>query len=162
MSEYNIIISPLTKKHLSDVKNVNNICFQDAYQEDISVYNAIIEVFPEGAYGAFCDNELVGYIFFHPYKYPAVKPLNSLLALSGDENCMYLHEIAVLPEYRAQHIPTRLLSAFDHVSQSHNLTLQSLVSVQNSIGFWEKKGFAVVREVNEGGYKDSYLMDKQL
>ena len=152
----------LSEKHLIDAKNVSNICFLKAYQEDISVYQTIMEVFPDGGWGAFCDNQLVGYIFFHPYKYPAIKPLNSTLELNGNENCMYLHEIAVLPEYRAHNISACLLNIYDKASQLHKLTLQSLVSVQNSIGFWEKKGFSVVIEINEGGYSNSYLMSKDL
>ena len=162
LPEYELLISPLTKKHLAEVKSVSNLCFQTVYQEEKFVYESIVEVFPDGAYGAFCDGKLVGYIFFHPYRHSEAKPLNSMLTLNGDENCMYLHEIAVLPEYRSYHIPTRLLSVFDNVSQTHNLTNQSLVSVQNSVGFWEKKGFSVVSEICEGGYKDSYYMEKQL
>ena len=160
MFENEILINQLTKEHLTDVKYVSDKCFKSVYQEDISVYRAIIEVFPDGAWGAFCDNKLAGYIFFHPYKYSEIKPLNSMLKLNGDENCMYLHEIAVLSEYRAYKISTRLLSTFDKVSNLYNYTTQSLVSVQNSIGFWEKQGFSFVREVKEGGYKDSYLMCK--
>ena len=85
-----------------------------------------------------------------------------MLTLNGSENCMYVHEIAVLPEYRTHRITMHLLCAFDKASRLHNLTTQSLVSVQNSIGFWEKNGFAVVREIDEGGYIDSFLMEKQL
>jgi len=152
----------LTKKHLTEVKKVSDLCFQEAYQEDISVYQKIMEVFPDGAWGAFCDDKLAGYIFFHPYKYSEIKPFNSMLSLNGDENCMYLHEIAVLPEYRAHQLSIHLLSNFDQVSKLHNLTNQSLVSVQNSIGFWEKKGFSVLAKIEEGGYTNSYLMSKQL
>jgi GNAT superfamily N-acetyltransferase len=162
MFENKIQIRPLSKEYLTDVKNISNVCFQDAYREEISVYESIVEVFPDGVWGAFYDNQLVGYIFFHPYKYPATKPLNSMLVLNGNENCMYLHEIAVLPEYRAHRIPTQLLHNFDKATQTHNIANQSLVSVQNSIGFWEKKGFSVVRKIIKGGYKDSYLMMKQV
>jgi len=45
MSENKALTIPLTKKHLIEVKRVGNLCFQEAYQEDISVYKAIIEVF---------------------------------------------------------------------------------------------------------------------
>jgi hypothetical protein len=39
---------------------------------------------------------------------------------------------------------------------------QSLVSVENSLGFWQKKGFSIICKANENNYFDGFLMSKQL
>jgi GNAT superfamily N-acetyltransferase len=122
----------------------------------------LIKVFPQGAWGAFGGEKLIGYIYFHPYFHQTAKPLNSALNLTGGEDCMYLHEIAVLPEYRLHDIPSRLMKELDEVSALYKMKYQSLVSVQNSVGFWEKKGFSTIREIDECGYVNSFLMSKHL
>ena len=160
MTDNQIYISELSKTHLPEMMIIQHTCFEEIYREEEFVYETLIDVFPQGALGAFCDDKLIGYIFFHPYYYQTAKPLNSALKLTGDEDCMYLHEITVLPQYRSHGIPSRLIKEFYKVSEQYQMKYQSLVSVQNSIGFWEKKGFSVIREIEEGGYVDSFIMSK--
>jgi GNAT superfamily N-acetyltransferase len=152
---------PLTEIHLSEMMAIQQICFQETYCESLFVYATLLNVFPDGAWGAFHRDRLIGYIFFHPYKTQTVKPLDSGLLLTGEEDCMYLHEIALLPDYRSQGIPRLLLNVFDDHSARYRMDRQSLVSVQNSRPFWEKKGFSIVRKINEGGYIDGVLMEKR-
>jgi len=141
---------------------IQKICFDEVHQENLFVYETLIKVFPNGAWGAFYDDRLIGYIFFHPYKNQTHKPLNSKLVLKGDEDCMYLHEIAILPQYRSQHIPSYFIKEFDYISKQHQMSHQSLVSVQNSRNFWEKKGFSVIKYINEDGYSGGVLMVKSM
>jgi GNAT superfamily N-acetyltransferase len=155
-------INPLSEIHLPEMMNIQKICFQEAFRESIFVYDTLVKIFPDGARGAFYKDEMIGYIFFHPYKNHTVKPLDSGLVLTGAEDCMYLHEIAILPQYQAQGIPGRLIDAFDEVSVQYRMNEQSLVSVQGSMGFWTKKGFEVIREINEGGYVEGVLMSKKI
>ena len=162
MQNSQIHICQLSKIHLPEMMNVHKSCFQDIYQENEFVYDNLITVFPEGSLGAFCDGKLIGYVYFHPYYNHTAKPLNSALSLKGDEDCMYLHEIAVLPAYRALRIPNSLMEEFDKVSVKYQMKYQSLVSVQNSVGFWEKHGFTVVGQTDECEYSDGFLMSKLL
>jgi GNAT superfamily N-acetyltransferase len=73
---------------------------------------------------------------------------------------MYLHEIAILPQYRARGVPGRLINEFDNVSARYRMNYQSLVRVQDRLGFWKKKGFEVLRKIDEGGYVNGVLMSK--
>jgi GNAT superfamily N-acetyltransferase len=151
-------INPLSEIHIPEMMEIQKICFQEVYRESIFVYDTLVKVFSDGAWGAFYQDRMIGYIFFHPYKNQTVKPLDSGLVLTGKEDCMYLHEIAVLPQHRAQGIPGRLIDAFDKVSGQYRMKDQSLVSVQGSMGFWKKQGFEVVKKINEGGYVEGVLM----
>jgi GNAT superfamily N-acetyltransferase len=140
--------------------DIQKICFQEIYRESVFVYDTLVKVFPDGAWGAFYNDKMIGYLFFHPYKNKTVKPLDSGLVLTGEENCMYLHEIAILPQYRARGVPGRLINEFDNVSARYRMNYQSLVSVQDSMGFWKKKGFEVIRKIDESGYVNGVLMSK--
>jgi len=152
-------IYQLSEEHLFEMMEIHKNCFQEVHQENLFVYDTLIKVFPNGAWGAFYNNKLIGYIFFHPYKNQTVKPLNSKLTLKGDEDCMYIHEIAILPQYRSLYIPSQLMKEFDNISKLHHVKYQSLVSVQSSMEFWRKQGFSVIKEVEES-YVDGVLMSK--
>ncbi|MDR1182132.1 MAG: GNAT family N-acetyltransferase, partial [Bacteroidales bacterium] len=153
-------ICQLSEIHIPEMMDIQKICFQEIYRESVFVYDTLVKVFPDGAWGAFYNDKMIGYLFFHPYKNKTVKPLDSGLVLTGEENCMYLHEIAILPQYRARGVPGRLINEFDNVSARYRMNYQSLVSVQDSMGFWKKKGFEVIRKIDESGYVNGVLMSK--
>ena len=162
MTNENILFKQLTKIHLKQIIEIQNECFQKFHEENINVYNAFLNVFPDGAWGAFYEEKLVGQIFFHPYKNQTEKPLNTELVITGEEDCMYLHEIAILPQYRSYGISTSLLNIFNEISIKYEVKYQSLVSVENSAEFWKKKGFSIVKKADENNYLDGYLMTKNL
>ena len=162
MPNDNIIICQFSKIHVEQIMELQKSCFQSIHEENIFVYDNFIKVFPDGAWGVFIEDKLVGHIFFHPYKNKTEKPLNSELKLTGAEDCMYLHEIAVLKEFRSQGISSILLNKYDEVTKQFNMVNQSLVSVENSFEFWQKKGFSIICKANENNYLDGFLMSKQL
>jgi len=158
MVENKIILKKLDKKHLKQIIEIQQKCFHEFHEESINVYNNFISVFPDGAWGAFYDDKMVGQILFHPYKSQTEKPLNTKLVITGEEDCMYLHEIAILPEYRSYGISTSLLRIFNEISKKYSKLNQSLVSVENSLEFWKKKGFTIIKKADENNYFDGYLM----
>ena len=161
MSEIEIMLKQLSKIHLKQIIEIQNKCFQKFHEENINVYDTFISIFSDGAWGAFCENELVGQIFFHPYKNRIEKPLNTELVITGKEECMYLHEIAILPQYRSHGISNSLLNKFNEISKKYKIMNQSLVSVENSLEFWKKKGFSIVKKADANNYLDGHLMSKK-
>ena len=160
MAESKIMIKQLSKVHLKQIIEIQKSCFQNFHEEDMSVYETFINVFPEGAWGAFYEDRLIGHIFFHPYKNQMEKPLNSKLVLTGEEDSMYLHEIAILHQYRSHGISNLLLNKFNEISVKYQMLNQSLVSVENSLEFWKKKGFSIIKKAGANNYLDGYLMSK--
>jgi len=161
MPKNNVLIKQLSKIDLSQVIEIQKICFHEFHEEDINIYDNFITVFPDGAWGAFHEDRLVGHIFFHPYKNQKEKPLNSKLVLTGEEDSMYLHEIAILQQYRSHGISKLLLDKFNEISEKYKMMSQTLVSVENSAEFWKKKGFSIIKKADENNYLNGYLMSKQ-
>ena len=160
MAESKIIIKQLSKTHLEQIIEIQKKCFQEFHEEDMNVYDTFISVFPDGAWGAFYEDKLAGHIFFHPYKNQTEKPLNAKLVLTGEEDSMYLHEIAVLQQYRSLGVSSLLLNKFNEISGQYKMKSQTLVSVENSAEFWKKKGFTIIKKADANIYLDGYLMSK--
>jgi len=122
----------------------------------------MIAVYPQGCLGVSVGGMLAGYVFFHPYRDDAVKPLNLSLVLNGTENCMYLHDIAVHHRYRGMGLARMLMERIDHETRSGGFEIQCLVAVQNSQDFWRKFGFKIVRMAEGYGESLVYYMKRNL
>ena len=160
MEKSKIVVQKLSKLHLKQVVEIQKTCFHEFHEENIYVYETFISVFPDGAWGAFFEDKLIGHIFFHPYKNKTEKPLNTELILTGKEDSMYLHEIAILHQYRSYGISKYLLNKFNEISEQYKMMNQTLVSVENSTEFWKKKGFSIIKKADANNYLDGYLMSK--
>lgn len=157
-----IDILNLTSADIEIIVNVQYSCYSPDYHESKDVFLKIMQEFPEGAVGAFINGNLAGYIFFHPFSRDKIKPLSFLLNLKGDEDCMYLHDIAILRDYRSLGISELLLARFNAESEKHKMVVQTLVGVQNSVNFWKKNGFSVIHPVNDTSYTNGFYMKRDL
>jgi GNAT superfamily N-acetyltransferase len=122
----------------------------------------MMEAYPKGCIGAFIGNQLAGYVFFHPYFEDRVKVLDSALELSGDEDCMYLHDIAVRKKHRGSGLSGFLLEEFNQNTVNKAFNVQCLVSVKSSRSFWERHGFKKVKKITGYGEGDAYYMKRRL
>lgn len=74
---------------------------------------------------------------------------------SESANWLYLHDLAVLPEFRGTGASRALLDAADRLAQEHHrIEAMALVAVQASSAFWQKQGFMAVTGISEAlGHK---------
>lgn len=146
---------------IDKVMALQSLSYRDDLLESRDVFEIMRDVYSKGAVAVIVDNEFAGYIFFHKYKKGNVKPLNSLLKLNGNENCMFLHDICVHPDFRGLGLTKLLLKEFDKETESEHLGYQALIAVQNSEEFWKKCGFKIANIVKYGN-KMAYYMIKIL
>jgi N-acetylglutamate synthase-like GNAT family acetyltransferase len=106
--------------------------------------------------------KLAGYVFFHPYYEDIVKALDSSLELSGEEDCMCLHDIAVRRRHRGSSVSGILVDEFNRDTVNKGFKVQCLVSVQSSRSFWERHGFKTVEKITGYGKGDAYYMKRRL
>ena len=124
-----------------------------------------MEQFPEGCMA--CVNardELVGYMFCHPWKKDSIVPLNCEdLVIPGsvdlrDADCFYIHDIAVIPSYRRRGIARSFLGMAVGMAIRHGYDEIKGVAVLDSDSYWTKHGFEVVEEVDYGGVKGRVIV----
>lgn len=150
----------LNNEDILDVMSLQKRVYTNDLQEDITVFIEILNVFPEGVFGVFDGDNLAGYLFSHPYLLNQVKPLNSKLYLTGEENCLYLHDMAISPDYQGKGLTKQLFERFLLTAEKNGFEIQCLVAVQNSAEFWGKFGFKRISDVNNSGYSNGIYMQR--
>ncbi|MFJ7355503.1 GNAT family N-acetyltransferase [Phyllobacterium sp. NPDC097923] len=115
--------------------------------EDDAIYLERMRLYGKGCFVLEGQGgELFGYAITHPWQLFATPALNSLLERLPDHpTTYYLHDIALLPASRGSGAAPRIVSILADQARAEGLETMSLVSVNNSAGFWQKQGFAVVQ-----------------
>jgi GNAT superfamily N-acetyltransferase len=102
------------------------------------------------------DPELVAYLVALPCHPGFVMPLDT--APTGhvplaEATCLYVHDVAVAASRRGHRLGDVLWNELVVVAREHGIGSVELVSVQNSVTWWQARGFAISGDA-EGGYGD--------
>ena len=162
MADSTIKIESITKIDVPFVLEVQSESYGETYIEDERVFIQMISVYPQGCLKVNVDGFFASYVFFHPYHNNMVKPLDSPLVLTGTEDCMYLHDLAVHRSYRRMGLTKILMEEVDNKTRKAGFSLQALTAVQNSHNFWRKHGFRIEREIESYGGSPAYYMKREL
>jgi ribosomal protein S18 acetylase RimI-like enzyme len=131
----------LTYKDLEEANMIGNMIHQNFPEED-GIFKERWFLFPEGCQGCYVDNKLVGYGISYPYRMCHIPPLNSYIyRLPNNPTSMYIHDIAILYEYRGRNYPLNYLNEIIRLSMSLNIRVLSFVSVYERGKAWKKFGF---------------------
>lgn len=99
-------------------------------------------LFPAGANKLLQEGRMVGYSFCHPWSDRTIPPLDALLgSLPEKTDCLYLHDLAVLPEARGHGTAASFMNLARGIAQRHQLPVQACVSVYGTDQLWARFGF---------------------
>jgi hypothetical protein len=90
--------------HASDLPAVSTIAarIHPDLPERPEVFAEKMRLYPDGCRVLATDDGIVGYGLAHPWMQHRIPPLDGFLEqLPGDADCLYLHDIAVLPTFAA-------------------------------------------------------------
>ncbi|UZD69453.1 GNAT family N-acetyltransferase [Brucella sp. JSBI001] len=131
------------EQDIAGVPAVANVVHLDFF-EDEAVFRDRFKLYPAGCFVLARDTEILGYGISHPWKLDTVPALNAVLGeLPDDTNTYYIHDIALLPDARSSGAATRVVELMATQAERDGFVTMSLVAVNGSQGFWEKKGFVV-------------------
>ena len=154
-----IEIKQLSTHQLDAVVGVQERCYTSDLLENRMCFFHKMEIFPNGCIGAFLDGELVGYAFFHPWISNRPVPLNDTTYLiPGNSNCMYIHDVAVLPDRRDQKCAAKLFQQVVETGQKLSLHNFALVAVQQSESYWKRWGFVENKKMTYGESAATYMI----
>ncbi|MEK1890746.1 MAG: GNAT family N-acetyltransferase [Phyllobacterium sp.] len=113
------------------------------FHEDENVFRERMKLYGKGCFVLqAASGDLHGYAVTHPWQFCSMPALNSLLgSLPERPSTYYLHDIALMPEARGSGAAGRIVAIVADRAVQEGLPTMSLVSVNNSVGFWEKQGF---------------------
>ncbi|WP_207461481.1 GNAT family N-acetyltransferase [Azospirillum sp. SYSU D00513] len=119
------------------------------YPEGREVYEERMALFPLGCRVAERGGAVIGYAVMHPGRLGAPPPLDSRLgALPDPADCLYIHDVALLPEARGTGLGAGALAHARSLALDLGLGRLALTSTPPARGYWERLGFAPYGEAD--------------
>jgi hypothetical protein len=111
------------------------------------VFEEKFNLFPKGCYIFETDGSTFGYGFSHPWMLGAIPPLDAYLEkLPASPECLYVHDVAILPEARGHGAAGSYILKMVDVATKCGIPSLALVSVYNTDRLWSRYGFKIVDE----------------
>ena len=143
----NIVQSHWRKAELSDLPDIMTIAaaVHPDLPERSDVIAEKIRLGSDGCRVLISDGKIAGYGLSHLWMLQQVPPLDDfLLALPAAPDCLYIHDVAVLPACRGTRATDAYVDAIMDLARSLTIAHLALVSVYDTTSFWARFGFRVV------------------
>lgn len=128
---------------LPDVTRIADTVHVD-YPESESVFAERLRLFPAGCRVAVEDRDLVGYGVMHPGRVGRPPGLDAALGgLPADADCLYIHDIALLPGARRHGLGKAALAHAHAAAAAAGLPLLALIATPGAFAYWKRLGFVV-------------------
>ena len=112
------------------------------YPEDRAVFAERLALYPDGCAMAEADGACIGYIVIHPGRLGVPPPLDSPLGtLPEAPDCLYLHDVALLPAARGLGLGVAALERMDALAARQGFRWLALTSTPGARAFWDAQGF---------------------
>lgn len=135
---------PMTGEDIDGVVMTARVCFPDHF-EARACFEERLALFPQGCFVLACGDAVKGYCIAYPWPEGSVPPLDSLLgALPQGRAAFYLHDLALQPEVRGQGHARPIVERLALDLRGIDAKRIALVSVNDSVRFWQGQGFAPV------------------
>ncbi len=131
-----MIVADLARvNQIADIVHVN-------YPEDPAVFANRLALFPDGCLMAGDGALVLGYCIAHPGVIGLPPALDCVLdSLPAQADCLYIHDVALLPEARGRKLGVALAGLMEKVARAHGFDRIGLTAVNNSDGFWGALGY---------------------
>ncbi|AWL95321.1 MULTISPECIES: GNAT family N-acetyltransferase [Bradyrhizobium] len=132
--------------HASDLPAISAIAAQihPALPESPEVLAEKMRLYPDGCRVLVAGDEIAGYGLAHPWKQYRIPPLDGLLArLPDDADCLYVHDVAVLPDFRGG-VVRPYVADVEQLARASGIATLALVSVYATRPLWQRLGFRPV------------------
>ncbi|WP_028137226.1 GNAT family N-acetyltransferase [Bradyrhizobium japonicum] len=112
--------------------------------ERAEVFAEKMQLYPDGCRVLVADDTIAGYGLAHPWKLHQIPPLDRLLErLPQDADCLYVHDVAVLPEFRGG-VAREYVGGIAQLARASGIATLALVSVYATRPLWQHLGFRPV------------------
>lgn len=129
---------PLDLLFFDRINQIGDICYPDL-PETPEIFRHRIEQFPEGCRMLIKDEEIVGYGIAYPWELLSIPPLDSYLKpLPKLPLCMYIHDVAILPEARGHSASKDYVEYISELALSMSINFVCGVSVHGTSSLWKK------------------------
>jgi predicted N-acetyltransferase YhbS len=141
-----VTLRPLTAADLPSIAALEAEAYDTALRVADAAFLRLIDLYPDGAIGAFDEGGLCGFIFGLPLMSGSTLDLREPLArIPEAADVFYVHDIAVARRCRGRGLGGELAARLLDGARRAGFARAELVSVQGSAPFWERFGFRAAR-----------------
>lgn len=126
---------------INKILKLQSLCYPPELQESEETLTNIVA--NNRSYFAYDGDELIGYLLCHYASKPA-----KLNHYETEGNFLFIHDLAVHPDYRNKNVATRLLKNISEPCM--------LLSLPEAYRFWRKMGFIETEESLDPAIEESY------
>lgn len=145
---------------------IQSACYGGDIPESRASLRAKLAASPESCFVAVDGGDVIAYLIALPWLSQAPPSLNApTCELPAHPDCVYLHDLSVLPAARGTGIGGLMIAHFFAYCRQSALTKASLVAVQSSATFWRGFGFnsikldaALTKKLATYGHDAEFLM----
>lgn len=132
-----------TLNDVTALARIQHECFGDEFLESEQSNRSKLESNPQTCFIAEHDNTVWGYIIGLAVDEHSFPILNApSISMPENPTILYLHDLSVLPSARGTGVSELLIQHL--LKQSVNFEKTMLISVQNSLSFWQRYDFSPV------------------
>lgn len=139
---------PLLEGDIDEVDRIARI-IHETLPERKEVFAEKRDLFPQGCYQCVFDGQMIGYAIAHPWNVFSIPPLDEFLyTLPHNPDCIYIHDVVVLPEARGHHAAERFIAQISQVAREMRIKKLACVSVYGTDVLWSRFGFRAVTSLD--------------
>ncbi|MBF5005360.1 GNAT family N-acetyltransferase [Diaphorobacter caeni] len=136
-------VRPLQPDDLQGLLRVQRACYGDAYVEGADVFSRRIASAANCSLVLKSEGVVCAYLAAYRSRIGKVTPLHGDFDAVSEPDTLYLHDMAVHPEYVGQGLAHLLLLRMREIARDAQLPYSGLVSVQGSQFYWARQGYAL-------------------
>ena len=131
---------------LEHIQKISDIIHLDLPEEP-KIFLEKFNLFPEGCLVLLYEGNVEGYSVSHPWRLNRIPVLNQFLSgLPAVANCLFIHDLAVLPHARGHGAAGALIEIIENLARERAIPNLALVSVYGTYPLWGRFGFEVVND----------------
>lgn len=143
--------------------------YVDEILESAEVIAERLHSAPQTAWVAETEAGVQAYLVTYPSRLGALTAWGENFQCAQDADCLYLHDLAVAGAAGGAGLGRALIVAATQYAEESGYRFSSLISVQGSVGFWQRRGYGVVENLSQAQQRllatytgPAYYMSKTL
>lgn len=113
-----------------------------ALTERLEVLAEKLRLFPAGCRKLVAGDAMCGYALAHPWLLAEPPALDAFLStLPADADCLFIHDVAVLPEARGSGAAAAYMAEAEAVARADHWPAIALIAAYGTVRLWQRFGF---------------------
>ncbi|MCL1096788.1 GNAT family N-acetyltransferase [Shewanella gelidii] len=154
------MLHPIKPQSWQHIESIQTACYPQLPPESLVCLQSKWRLSPETCFVFMQNEEIVGYCLAHPWQRQLPPDLNTKVSARPAYDCLYLHDIAILPKARKRGLAELTLQTLKQQATTLSLAHLALVSIPEAQQYWRNQGFLsldISKELSPYGPNSQYM-----